>query len=61
MIEKDNDFLKDVFDLADKRDQSMVNVKHCPKCNTDQVQLINWDDGIECKCRHCKNKWRINE
>lgn len=27
----------------------------CPKCTTNQVQIINWfTDAVGMKCRHCK-------
>jgi len=54
---KFNDLLSGALKLADKREAAFKTIKPCPKCKTEQVQLVGWFDQIEWKCRHCKHKW----
>ena len=55
--EIDPEFVKRAIELANKREEFCKNAKPCPKCNTDQVQIIGWFDNAHWKCRHCKHKW----
>lgn len=56
--EETDDLLRTALELTDKRETACKLVKPCPKCGTNQVQLVNWIDDIEWKCRHCKHIWR---
>ena len=52
-----DDWLNTAFALADKRESFCKNVKPCPKCGTDQVQLVEWMNDAKWKCRECGFKW----
>lgn len=47
--------------LANKRLKYCKDAKPCPKCGTDQVQLVSWINEVEWKCRYCKHEWRGNK
>lgn len=51
------DMIQGAFELSKKREAFCKAVKPCPKCNTNQVQLIDWTDVAKWKCRHCKHRW----
>lgn len=49
------DWLAGALKLADRRDRLCRNAPHCPKCDTEQVQLTGYNGSpAEWKCRHCK-------
>ena len=53
-----NALLNAALSLTDKREEYCRNAKPCPACNTEQVQLVDWTNGAEWKCRHCKHEWK---
>ena len=57
IIKDPDNFLKDVRELADKREQFCKDAKPCPKCETVQIQIIGWADKAKWRCRRCKHKW----
>ena len=54
---KSSDWLAGAIALADKRENACKNAKPCPKCGTNQVQIIGWFDKAQWRCRHCKHVW----
>ena len=52
-----DEIIEDAITISDKRLEAMKQAIPCPACGTDQVQLVNWIDNIEWKCRHCSNVW----
>lgn len=48
--------------MVSRREQSSKNVPNCPKCGTEQVQLVHWQTSIlRYKCRHCKHRFNREE
>lgn len=49
---------KAMMEMVERRETACKQVKPCPKCNSIQVQLVNWDtDILKMKCRSCKHKF----
>ena len=48
------EFFKKFSELSDKKAEFCRNSGPCPKCGTDQKQLIGWPENPSWKCRHCK-------
>lgn len=48
-----DDMIDDVIAASNKRKELCKDSPLCDKCGTDQVQLVDWINGIEWKCRHC--------
>jgi len=57
MKSKLNGLLSAAVRLTEKREHYCKHMKPCPECGTNQVQLTNWTDDAEWKCRHCRHKW----
>ncbi|QAU03558.1 hypothetical protein [Escherichia phage AnYang] len=48
--------------MVARREQASKNVPNCPKCGTEQVQLVHWQTSNLCyKCRHCKHRFERDE
>ena len=44
--------------MMNRRMWAKENVRGCPSCGTEQIQLTSWVTNIlKFKCRHCKFKW----
>ena len=57
-MENKNNLLNSICSLAKKREEYCKNAKPCPKCGTNQIQLIGWGyNEAEWKCRFCKHRW----
>ncbi|WP_415913237.1 hypothetical protein [Neptuniibacter sp. QD37_11] len=58
-------WIDQVIDAAKASNQKRVtlckNPPRCPECDTPQVQLVEWINPVEWKCRHCKHKWSSPE
>lgn len=47
-----------MMEMVERRESACKQVKPCPKCDSIQVQLVNWDtDILKMKCRSCKHKF----
>ncbi|AHJ86936.1 hypothetical protein STP4a_081 [Salmonella phage STP4-a] len=61
LVQDEEDFEIDwttVLEMADRRERSMKQVTPCPKCETNQVQLVDWHtEVLKMKCRKCKHKF----
>ena len=66
LIADDLDFKPPAWDaimaMVSRREQASKNVPNCPKCGTEQVQLIHWQtSNLRYKCRHCKYRFEREE
>lgn len=53
--------VKKMVALSDRRIAAGKNAKHCPTCDTEQVQLVDWFGEVNrWKCRRCKAKWNTD-
>ncbi len=43
--------------LVDRRVALCKQRTPCPKCGTNQVQLVDWLGEAKWKCRHCSHRW----
>ncbi|AEN93764.1 conserved hypothetical protein [Escherichia phage Bp7] len=51
-----------VMAMVARREQASKNVPNCPKCGTEQVQLVQWrHNPLQYKCRHCKHRFEREE
>ena len=61
LVTDDEDFeinWNDVLEMADRREAAAKQVVPCEKCNSMQVQLVDWRTNIlKMKCRTCKHKF----
>lgn len=49
-----------VLELHDRRNKVSAMKPICPRCTTNQVQIINWfTDAVGMKCRHCKYRFTL--
>ncbi|WKW88145.1 hypothetical protein pzkkv19_1 [Klebsiella phage pzk-kv19] len=47
-----------MLEMADRREAAAKQVVPCEKCNSMQVQLVDWRTNIlKMKCRTCKHKF----
>lgn len=44
--------------FAKRRERICKQSTKCPKCRSNQVQIINSDPLAKWKCRHCHHTWR---
>lgn len=45
---------------AERRAWSVKNVRACPACGTEQIQIISYfTDVFQYKCRKCKHKFEV--
>jgi hypothetical protein len=42
---------------AERRTELCRNVPPCPKCGSDQIQLVEWVNGVKWRCRSCKQTY----
>ena len=42
---------------AERRKELSRNVPPCPKCGSDQIQLVEWIGGVKWRCRRCKHTY----
>ena len=50
--------LRRMMEMVNRREAASKQMKPCPKCDTMQVQLVNWQtDILQMKCRQCKHKF----
>ena len=66
LVTDDLDFKPPAWDaimaMVERREQSSKNVPNCPKCGTEQVQLVHWQtSNLRYKCRHCKHRFDREE
>lgn len=55
-----DNILKRALKHAERRELLGKNAINCPKCDTNQVQLIDhFVSPAEWKCRHCKTKFNF--
>jgi ribosomal protein L37AE/L43A len=47
-----------MMEMVNRREQAAKSLTPCPKCETMQVQLVDWRRAqLKYKCRHCKHVW----
>lgn len=52
----------DVMTLVERREKVAKQKLCCPRCDTNQVQLVSWiNPVVDLKCRRCKYtfKWDV--
>lgn len=47
-----------LMDRTNKRINMCKNAPKCPRCNTEQVQLVSVEP-VEWRCRECKHRWKV--
>jgi len=51
-----------LMELVMRRDAASKLQPLCPKCGTEQVQLLGWVQWpVLFRCRHCKHKFNVAE
>jgi len=51
-----------IMDLVLRRDKASKLSPLCPKCGTEQVQLLGWAQWpVLFRCRHCKHMFNVSE
>jgi NAD-dependent SIR2 family protein deacetylase len=38
---------------AERRKELSLNIPPCPKCGSDQIQLVEWIGAVKWRCRSC--------
>lgn len=58
---KDEDIIYDkMMELVNRREKACKLRPVCPKCQTEQVQIIDWYTAkVKFKCRHCKHRFEL--
>lgn len=47
-----------MLEMVERREQAAKTLTPCPKCESVQVQLVDWYSAeLKFKCRHCKHVW----
>lgn len=55
-----NGWLTHGLQMADRREAAAKQMRPCPKCDSVQVQLVDWSKPLlKWKCRHCKHKFEF--
>ena len=55
-----NAIIKAAFKSADKRVEACKRTPLCDKCDSNQIQLVDWIERVEWKCRHCGHRMYEN-
>lgn len=66
LVTDDLDFKPPAWDaimaMVERRERASKSVPNCPKCGTEQVQLVHWQtSNLRYKCRRCKHRFNREE
>lgn len=57
IIDEADDISDELLKSLNKRVELCKNVPPCPKCNSNDIQLVQWVSKIEWRCRTCKERY----
>lgn len=55
-MKSSDDLFDDAFKISNKRIEAMKKTPLCDKCDSNQIQLVDWIEKVEWKCRHCGHR-----